>query len=225
MKDNIKAGLLTLFLGAIGDIISRTVWYNCSIDRAWTMLFALPPLSIVPAVFYFLNKIEKAELGCKTAFDIFLFILPVLTIAIEFAAGHFIESDMVFYIVTFIAIFALYAMVRTYRTNKNCELLFKDKNKGFNWSIVKRALFVSLVTNGAISTFNALSPFGEFIPIIGIGFRLWGYLGNIPGLQHAILLTIAHFVMNLKENLPETLEDVCTKGEYPIDLKMFLPDL
>jgi hypothetical protein len=211
VSDNIKASLLTLFLGSIGDIASRSVWLNCSVDKAWTMLFFLPPLSVISAYFHFMNKIEKGSLSCMSAVDFSLFMIPIMTILLAFSIPMMTGPGFLSNLLLMISIFVLFAVVRMYKSNKMCKVHFPDKNKGFNFNHVKRALLISLVVNGMISLFNLLSPYARAIPVVGLGFRAWYYVGKINGLQHALPLTISHFIINLYENVPNKLEDVCTK--------------
>ena len=208
--DNIKAGLLTLILGSFGDLASRSIWLNCSVDKPWTLLFALPPLSIVSAIMHFLKKIEKGSLSCMSAVDIPLFIIPIMTVLLAFIIPKIIEQPkFVPKLIFFISVFILFAVSRMYRTNKMCKVHFPDKNKGFNSKHVIRAFLISAVVNGIIGLFNIIAPYGQRLPVVGFAFRLWSYLGFLPGLQHALPLTISHFVMNLYENVPSKLENVC----------------
>jgi hypothetical protein len=212
VNNNIKSGLTTLFLGSVGDIASRSMWLNCSVDKPWTMFFFLPPLSIVSAVMHFMNKIEKGSQSCMSAIDFTFFMIPILTILFAFTIPMIIgEPGFLSNFLVMLSVFILFAIVRMYRSNKMCKVHFMDKNKGFNLNHVKRALLISLVVNGVIAIFNAFSPFGRKIPVIGVGFRIWGYLRIIPGLQHALPLTLIHFLINLHDNVPKNLENVCIK--------------
>jgi hypothetical protein len=210
--NNVKSGLMTLFLGSIGDIASRSMWLNCSVDKPWTMLFFLPPLSIVSAIMHFMNKIEKGSLSCMSAVDIPLFLIPIMTILLAFTIPMMIgEPGFLSNFLLMISVFILFVVIRMYKSNKMCKVHFPDKNKGFNFNHVKRALLISLIVNGVIALFNVFAPYGVRIPVVGIGFRIWGYVGMVPGLQHALPLTISHFILNLHENVPNKLEDVCLK--------------
>lgn len=222
IADNIKGGLLTLFLGAFGDIISRTMWYNCSVDKLWTILFFIPPLSIGSSIFYFMDKIAKSPLECSEASDWFLLIIPIVVFITGFLSSKFLKNPVLSFLVPIIVYFALYAIVRMIRTTDKCTKHFKDKSKGFNISIVKRALMLSLTTNGMIMFFNFAAPFLGMIPYLGVPFRGWHLLEKIPGLQHALVLTLAHYIENLRENLPDTIKDSCM-DEYEVRIKDILP--
>lgn len=48
---NFIAGLLTLFLGIIGQLIARVFLLDDNKwDHMWTIVFFIPPLSLVPAI-------------------------------------------------------------------------------------------------------------------------------------------------------------------------------
>jgi len=216
MKDNIKAGLLTLFLGSFGDILSRILWYGCSLSKPWTLLFVLPPLSIVSSIMYFLDKIQKAA-GCKKSFDWFLLVIPLFLIGLAYTIMFSVENAIGRNTLMFIGTFILFMMVRMYKSHTACKEHFKyleEQGKTTNWlEHVKRAAIISGITNAVIMGFNKMAPYGRMIPVVGIAFRIWGMLGFLPGLQHAILLTFVHFIMNLNENTPNTLYDLCHQNE------------
>ena len=142
---------------------------------------------------------------------------------IHFLADNFIDNTFIWYAVTFIVVYVMYAMVRMYKSNKMCDEHFGKESKGFNVSIMNRALVVSLTTNLLITFFNFITPYAQFIPFIGIIFRGWDWVGTIPGLQHAILLMFAHFIENLRENVPKTLKDVCVDNKYEVNILDILP--
>ncbi len=216
VADNVKAGLMTLFLGGVGDIISRVLWYNCSVDKAWTLLLFMPPLSIVSAIFYFLNKIEKGAQTCGFAADAFLYIIPIVTILLSVLISQLMSNEeddnsILSSIITIFSIFVLYMIIRMYKLSRTCDNVFKEKYKGFNMDLAKRAFFISLITNGCIAIINTISPFLEIVPVVGMGFSIWGFLDYVPGLQHALLLTLSHYITNLIENMPNTLESKCVQ--------------
>jgi hypothetical protein len=209
VADNIKAGLLTLFLGGFGDMLGRAIWLNCSVDKAWSMLFFLPPLSIVSAIMHFMNKIEKASLGCMSAFDWFMITIPIFTIMLAMIIPKLIANGSIASAISVITIFILYAIIRMYKVNEKCKIHFTDKYKGFKSSQAGRAFLESLIVVGLIQLFNFLAPYGGFIPVVGIGFRAWNALNMIPGLQTAIPLTFIHFITNMYENVPSKLDANC----------------
>jgi hypothetical protein len=219
VSNNIKAGLATLFFGSLGDLASRVMWLNCSVDSSWTLFFAIPPISIVSAIMYFFGKVESGVNPCGDSFDWFLILIPIITILTESLAKEFIESKTIFYIITFLVLFAMYGMIRIYKANKMCKQHFKEqteKRQGFNWNLVKRGLFLSLITNVIIFSVDALAPYGISIPFVGKLVKFFKDFDYVPGLKHAAILTFVHFYMNLKENIKPTLENVCIKDDYTI---------
>jgi hypothetical protein len=209
VSDNVKAGLLTLFLGGPGDLASRILWYNCSISKPWTMAFMIPPFSIVSAIMHFTGKIEKATQGCLSSFDFFLFIIPIFSIILEMFIPRLIENDMISTALTLLATFIMFMVIRTYKSASMCNVHFQEKYTGYNTKIITQNALISLTTIGIIKLFNMIAPFGEFIPVVGIAFRVWGFMGMVPGLQTALPLTFVHFILNLYQNVPDNMRGMC----------------
>lgn len=93
LKDRIISGLLAGLFGAPGDLASRMYFYNCSIDKPWTMLLPLPPFSFVSGFMYFTGKIEKGPYGCTKSLDDFLFIIPIATIIISYTIDFLFSHE------------------------------------------------------------------------------------------------------------------------------------
>jgi hypothetical protein len=211
VSDNLKAAGLSLVFGTAGDVFSRMMWFNCSIDKFWTTLFVLPPMSIVTAIMYFMGKIEKANLPCVSAIDWFLLMIPVLGISFTFLLSKMIENGNIITALTLISMMVLFMMVRMYKYNTMCKVHFPDTNTGFNSNYIVRAGLISVAINMVIFIINMMAPYLQMIPVIGMAFRLWGMLKIIPGAQHVLPLTFAHLIMNLYDNLPSNLESTCIK--------------
>lgn len=212
MLDNTKAGLMTLFLGSIGDIISRILWYNCSVDKPWTLFFFLPPLSLISSMLYFFNMIEKGVVSCASSFDWFLFVIPAVTIIINILLRMVVQNILEDKLITILGtilpiviVLIMYLAIRMYKVTSNenvkCSVDF-DKN-------LLRSFFIASITNVSILVFNSVLPQFENLPIVGIGFRAWNSLETIPGVRHAILLTLAHYLTNLYDNMPNSLDNIC----------------
>lgn len=207
--NNVIAGLMSGFLGTPGDLMSRILFYNCSIDKPWTMLFFLPPMSFVTGMLYFLDKIEKGTESCGTAFDAFVVVIPFLTILFKMGFDYLIKNKMLSTAVSFFLIITMYAAIRMVKYNSRCQNMFKDKYKGFGKLQITNAITVSVVTNLLIMGLNLLAPFCVKIPIIGIAFRIWALLKKIPGLQIALPLTFSHVITNLIENNKSKMLSIC----------------
>ena len=209
VSNNIKAAGLSLLFGTAGDLFSRMWWFNCSVDKLWTTLFMLPPLSIVTAYMHFMGKIEKAGPNCGSAFDWFLLIMPMIGIMLSMLLPKMIESGNIIQAITLLSSFAMFMMVRLYKYRKMCKIHFPDTETGFNSNHIVRAGVTSAVVNIIIVVINMLAPYLKMLPVIGIAFRIWGMLGMIPGLQHVLPLTVAHLIINFYENLQSHLEPIC----------------
>lgn len=214
---NIIAGILSLLFGSLGDIISRIVYFNCSVDKIWTLFFVMPPLSIVTAVLYFMGKIQPG-ISCASLFDVFLIIIPVVTVLLSLLLPLVInqqndsDSQSILYTITLMTLYiTLFTTARVYKYYKACDATNKDKEKPFG-KMIMTGFLRSLATNFAILFFNWISSlyYLQMIPVVGTAFTLWNLLGEFsPGIQFAIPLTLSHFVLNITENSPDFIKTVC----------------
>ena len=216
--ERVGAGFLTLVFGAIGDIISRAVWFNCSLDKAWTLTFAVPPLSAVPAIMYWGDFIEPGVQSCGSSFDWFIVAIPVFVIMISILWNKWLkpkygESGQKVLDVVLILIFTLvYTGIRYYKYTIECDALYPSKQDRPHGNYLLKAFYRSLVTNVGIAIFNLIlsNDVVQMIPLIGKGFKLWELLGDfVPGLTHAIPLTLIHWIMNLNGNDPSYMNTTC----------------
>lgn len=202
----VPAGMSLIF-GSIGDLASRIMFYNCSVDKIWTLLFVLPPFSIVTAIMYFMEKIAPGSSSCSSSLDLFLFVIPVIGMLVAYALKYFVENQMIIEAVMLISMFVLFMLVRMYKSYSKCD---ENSNTSmFSSNIVVRAMLISAAVNGGIFALNKAAPYLTMVPVVGMAFRVWGMLDVIPGLQHMIPLVIMHFVMNLFENMPDSIQKLC----------------
>ena len=209
--DNIYAGVLTLLTGSIGDILSRILWYNCSVSNIWTLLFMMPPLSIVTSVMYFLNKIEPGTNSCGSSFDAFLIILPITIIVMAYLLGYLMDesSDMLIFIVQIIVAFLIFATIRFYKNVQICDKNYPNA-PAKDGQYISDALMKAGIGVGAATFLSIIAPYASFIPIVGIAFRVIDYMSYIEGLQFAVILTIFDLMYNLYGNLPSSQQAICT---------------
>lgn len=212
---NIIAGILTLLFGALGDIISRVIWFKCSTDKIWTLLFIMPPFSIVSAIMYFMGKIQSAPLSCGSIFDVFLILIPVVIIVLSKLLPKIIDDDdgeSLIYKITFISIATtVFALARIYKYYQACNKMDQQSKTG---SVLVNGILRSMAANFGVLAFNwlASTSFLQLIPIVGTPFTLWSALGEFsPGLQHAIPLTMIHFILNIGENSDDFIKSICEK--------------
>lgn len=220
--DNVKAGMLTMFLGSFGDLLGRMLFLNCSIDKLWTMFFFLPPLSFISAGMHFLNKIKKSELPCKTIFDIYFIVIPVIALLVNnFLPRLITDNDMLLKSITFIIMLIVYAVIRIVKYNEKCKLIF-NKYDGISGGLVARAFLTSFIVNSVAILINIIAPYAQMIPILGVPFKIWDLIGYIPGLQPSIILFFAHLFNNLNENNSSYMVSICCKSDdnnCPVDIK------
>lgn len=210
---NFAAGALSLCFGAFGDIASRIIWYNCSIDKIWTLFFMLPPISIVTMILYFTDMIKEAPLPCESIFDMFFVLIPVVIGILSFVLPQIMrENTMGDTAIAMILYIILFAFARIYKYYKSCSTKYPNADKPVG-KIIVNGLLRSLTTNLGIMAFNWLADqfIVQMIPVIGISFTMWSYVGNYsPALQHGIPLTFAHFILNMTENSDSFINSVCT---------------
>ena len=216
---NIIAGILALIFGFFGDIFNRVFFLNCSLNKAWSLFFIMPPLSIVTSILYFFNMIEPG-VSCASLFDVFLIIIPVVTVLLSIILPKIMEQNsggdtqsILFTVVLTTLYITLFTAARVYKYSKRCDKVSVDKTKGKPYGkIIMTGFLKSLAANLGILAFNWLCSVEllQFIPIIGKGFYLWDMIGQFsPGLQYAIPLTLAHFIFNAMENNEKDIKELC----------------
>jgi len=209
--DNVYAGVLTLLTGSIGDIISRILWYNCSVSNIWTLLFMMPPLSIVTSVMYFLNKIEPGTNSCGSSFDAFLIILPITIIVMAYLLGYLMDesSDTLVYIIQLVIAFLIFATIRFYKNVQVCDKNYPNA-PAKDGQYINDALMKAGIGVGVSAFISIIAPYASFIPYIGVPFTVIDYMSYIEGLQLAVMLTMFDLVYNLYGNLPGSQQSICT---------------
>jgi len=209
--DNVYAGVLTLLTGSIGDIISRILWYNCSVSNIWTLLFMMPPLSIITSVMYFLDKIEPGTGSCGSSFDAFLIILPITIIVMAYLLGYLMDesSDTLIYIIQLIVAFLIFATIRFYKNVQVCDKNYPNA-PAKDGQYINDALMKAGIGVGVSAFISIIAPYASYIPYIGVPFKVIDYMGYIEGLQLAVMLTMFDLVYNLYGNLPGSQQAICT---------------
>lgn len=221
MEDKYKSGLMTLFLGALGQFISRIVWLNGSLDKPW--LFAFFPIPLValrimpiwPAgvigmiicfvltaigsVWYFIDDVEMGE-GADVV-DANVYMLPLLGMAFTFIFTSLCDvSAALGYWLTTMTCVLFYAMARYMKRTNICE----DDQRNFN-----EALWKSFIVNLVVPLANLVNEAFTHIPYINAPFTAWSLLDYIPGLQNGATLGLANLIENMLANTPERQKEYC----------------
>lgn len=205
--DNIMSGIITMFLGLPGDVFSRFMWKNCSVDKLWlSMLCPIPPLSIVPAVYYFMDKIEKGTDSCSSSLDIYLMILPVAVLLMNFLFTHIAGPSWAYWMFI-ISCLILFGLFRYIKNSQMCDISdYPDTTPGKQ---ILSAFLHALAVICAIIMIDFIVPYAEYIPIIGYPFRLWDK-GNDIMITKPLFLTAIYFISNLYANLPDVRKHICS---------------
>lgn len=194
----VKEGLLTLFLGAPGQLYTRIEDLNGSLDKPWLLLFFVPPLSIVSSIWFFLDWVEKGQGGDPV--DEFLFILPFSSIIFSYIFYNLCDtSDFISTPLILIFNIMTFAAARIIRKSKDCP---NKDNLSYG-----RAFHTGIMASTTAMLANLSTTFLSFIPFIGIAFSLWGFLGYIPGLDVGLLCAIINIFLNMELNTFNTKKD------------------
>jgi hypothetical protein len=207
---NVYAGLLTLLTGSIGDLISRIMWYNCSVSNIWTLLFMLPPLSIIPAGMYFFDKIEAGTNSCESSLDWFLLLLPITIICMAYLLGYVMDesSDALVYIVLLLVSFIIFSIARFYKNVQICDNNY-PKTPPKEKQYIIDAVTKSAIGVGSAVILGIIAPYASYVPIIGVPFKILDWMGEIDGLQTGVIITVFHLIYNLYGNLPNNQKAIC----------------
>jgi len=118
----LTALLLTGFGFNIGQIITRISYLDGSLDKPWLLLpiFWFPPLSFIPGVLIWLNKVEKGKTGSPFEYSMLFAIisailLPILLNKFEIFDGYKgkILKNIIMYMTVYLSLY--------YRENNICK--------------------------------------------------------------------------------------------------------
>jgi hypothetical protein len=76
--------LFTIVIPFIGQIIGRIIYLNGSLDKPWLLLFGIPPLTLIPALFMIFGLIKKGKGG--KPWDYYI-LIPIIIMIREEAKG------------------------------------------------------------------------------------------------------------------------------------------
>ncbi len=190
MKDeDMWGGILCLFFGIVGDIASRIIFKNASLDNWYlTMPFFGPPLSIVSAIFWFLGTIKKEQnkSGIIDGWTYLIFMLPITVIDPFIKSISGCEAEL-FPKVLFYIIIMYFA--RMHRKQFRCNNADYDTTYQLHEASV-------LVFSSVCVYF--LFDLCSNLPFIGGLFRIWDMLKCIGNNWNiAIIMTLSQIIMNI----------------------------
>jgi hypothetical protein len=98
---------------------------------------------------------------------------------------------------------SIYTAITYYKYTVECDDLYPKEDIRPHKNYLLKAFYRSLSINIGIALFNWIASFTLLmkIPFIGTALIAWNYLGKmVPGLTHALPLTLIHWIMNLNGN-------------------------
>jgi len=118
----LTALLLTGFGFNIGQIITRISYLDGSLDKPWLLIpiFWFPPLSFIPGIMIWLNKVEKGKTGSPFESSMLLavisaILLPIILNKFEIFDGYRgkILKNLIMYLTVYLSLY--------YRENNICK--------------------------------------------------------------------------------------------------------
>jgi len=198
-------GLLTLFLGAPGQLAARINYLNGSLDKPWLLLFFVPPLSIISSIWFFFDWVEEGK-GSDPVDD-FMYALPITSIIFSFIFYNLCDTSD--FISTPLIVFfniLMFSIARVYRKMEECP---DSAERNFGSAVHK-----GIAAASTSQIINIVMGFMGFIPFIGIIFKLWDIIGIIPGFGIGILCAVINLYLNMQANSSdENFNEMCNNTE------------
>ena len=199
MKDSIKSGLLTLFLGSFGQLIARIVYLDGSLDKPWLFIFLSFPLSIVSSIFFFMDKVAKGK--GSNPLDVYSWMIPILSIIFAVIFQSICDiSDFTAFILIALMNVMVYSMAGYLKRSDVCP---PDKKS------MTESLYKALIVNLIVPIVNLITVGLSYVPYIGIIFKGYNFLSYVPGLQNGLLLGFSHIIENMMANTESDVNSVC----------------
>jgi hypothetical protein len=159
--------LLTILLPFFGQIITRIMYLDGSLDKPWLLFFAVPPLSLIPALMIMFGLIEKGKGG--KPWDSYILLPIIVNILSRFIVDKFytgIKATIVKYLLLLVSFIIVYYL----RSYKICD---------------SKSALLSKISSDAILTYilmGVMSILLQYLPVIGIVIKViakvipYGYL-------------------------------------------------
>lgn len=212
-SDTTKVSLLSFFLGSIGQLIGRIFYMNGSLDKIWLMLFALPPITIIPSIWFFMDWVEKGAGG--SVFNMFTYIIPVISIVLTSIlsyAGANVTEWSAASIAILISNVVTYTIARFMQYQETCKIQKKELyDKNYPAQYIIKSIVYSLVTFSSIFIAGkAIIPILRKIPptrmMLGLIDTGEYYL---PGLSMGTTLLLFHTINQMYGNTPGYQDVLC----------------
>ena len=158
------AVISTIVIPFIGQIIGRFIYLDGSLDKPWLLLFGIPPLTLVPALFMMFGLIKKGKGG--KPWDYYVLIPIIINIITGFIFKNYgIKGQVIRYILLLLSFIFIYWL----KSKKTC--------KG-------SARYTKIITDSLITyiLMEVMKIVLEYVPLIGIVIKViqktipFGYL-------------------------------------------------
>ncbi len=201
-KEKLMAVILTIVFPFFGQLIGRIMYLNGSLDKPWLFFFAIPPLTIIPALLMMFGLIKKGKGG--KPYDQYI-LLPIIVAIVSdiFLKQYFLPYKVPFVklILIFITVYAIY--------------WFKSKKICKNSSAPATKLLVD-----TLATYVLIGVIGivlKYVPVIGVAIRV---IAKIIPYSHYLIDALSIFVIYVGMNMINgSAKGYCTK---PGSIKMII---
>ena len=158
------AVISTIVIPFIGQIIGRFIYLDGSLDKPWLLLFGIPPLTLVPALFMMFGLIKKGKGG--KPWDYYVLIPIIINIITGFVLKNYgIKGQVIRYILLLLSFIFIYWL----KSKKTCK---------------KSARYSKIITDSLITycLMEVMKIVLEYVPLIGIVIKViqktipFGYL-------------------------------------------------
>jgi hypothetical protein len=122
------------------------------------------------------------------------------------------SDELMMTLIMAVLLIGVFTLVRIFKYYNECQALNPD-NKAQYIKYITHGVVASIISVGVATAITKISEndFISFIPVIGLPFRILGFMNYlVPGLSTALILAMAHFVCNLNENMKENLTPICS---------------
>lgn len=170
--------VLTLTIPLIGQLYARFALLGGSLDKPWLLLFAIPPMTIVPALMIIFKQIKPLKGG--NAFDHYIWIPIVANAIINLIVG----DDPLLKILKLLVIILSFLAIYWYKSTKICKK--NDRPK------INKILLDSTISYIVVIF---LSTAMEYIPYLGTVYNILRQFFPRADIVMEALFIIATYVL------------------------------
>jgi len=170
-------GLLVLIFVPISQLYARIFWMNGSLDKAWLLIpvFWFPPLSLVPSLMIYFNKVGDGPGGIPP-YDYFMLIPIFVRMFAGFIVDNYMEDSFITSLLPFIFQLAANTLPFYIRSARLCGAI--------QLNTLTKSFMDGVIANGV----SDIAPVVlTYLPFVGIVFSVIEYIPLIgPLVEHVI---------------------------------------